>query len=153
LKSDDNGVPSPARKQVTLNHAYQRNDDDKDREDSLTAIAVIVEEMSGKKTVQIRPKWSSPPSFEGSSVVYVLQVGQSFYVGETDALSQRIRQHRSKGSDWANSATIAVKVGKSNARNLALDNMMEGTIFKTHSKHALSMRDKNINYILRYKCI
>ena len=118
LKSDDNGVPSPARKQVTLNHAYQRNDDDKDREDSLTAIAVIVEEMSGKKTVQIRPKWSSPPSFEGSSVVYVLQVGQSFYVGETDALSQRIRQHRSKGSDWANSATIAVKVGKSNARNL-----------------------------------
>jgi hypothetical protein len=37
--------------------------------------------------------------------------------------------------------------------NLALDNMMEGTIFKTHSKHALSMRDKNINYILRYKCI
>ena len=75
--------------------------------------------MSGnKKTVEIPPKWSTPPPFEGSSVVYVLEVGQSYYVGETDSLSQRIRQHRSKGGDWANSTTIAVQVDKASARNL-----------------------------------
>jgi len=86
----------------------------------LSEVNMLVEEVSKENSVIIPPRWSSPPSFEGSSVLYVLQVGQSFYVGETDSLSQRIRQHRSKGGIWAQSSTIAVKVngGKSNARNL-----------------------------------
>ncbi len=86
----------------------------------LSEVTMLVEEISGENTVIIPPRWSSPPSFEGSSVLYVLKVGQSFYVGETDSLSQRIRQHRSKGGLWSQSSTIAVKVrgGKSNARNL-----------------------------------
>ena len=75
-----------------------------------------MKELSG----EIQPRWSSPPSYEGSSVVYIPQVGNRFYVGETDALSQRMRQHLQKGGEWATSATIAVKIkgGKSNARNL-----------------------------------
>jgi len=86
----------------------------------LSEVNLLVEEVSRENSVIIPPRWSSPPSFEGSSVLYVLQVGQSFYVGETDSLSQRIRQHRSKGGIWSQSSTIAVKVngGKSNARNL-----------------------------------
>jgi len=88
--------------------------------DSFSAVAELVEEISGARPVLIKPRWSSPPSYEGSSVVYVVQVGGWFYVGETDGLSQRIRQHRSKGGDWAVSAIMAVKVegGKTNARNL-----------------------------------
>lgn len=126
LKSDDNDKTiRPGKTVETLNGAasiqqpnYTDDDDEYIQRSSLSEIASIVEEMSRQKTVEIPPKWSSPPSFEGSSVVYVLQVGRSFYVGETDALSQRIRQHRSKGGDWSNCSTIAVKVRKGNARNL-----------------------------------
>lgn len=70
--------------------------------------------------VYIPPFWSSPPSLEGHSCVYILSVGSQKYVGETDSLSKRLRQHRSKGKKWASLQCYAVQVkaGKSEARNI-----------------------------------
>jgi predicted GIY-YIG superfamily endonuclease len=98
------------------NTDYAFNDDG-----NLTAsITSLIEEVSGSQSVFIKPRWTPPPSLEGCSIVYVMQVGGSFYVGESDSFSQRIRQHRSKGGAWARASAIAVKVhgGKSNAKNL-----------------------------------
>jgi len=78
-----------------------------------------VQTLSRKIAVHIPPKWTTPPALEGYSVVYVIHVRNGFYVGETDSLAQRIRQHRSR-SGWSDGTTIAVRVegGKTNARNL-----------------------------------
>ena len=66
-----------------------------------------------------------PPSLEGSSCVYIVQIGEEFgsmkyYIGETDSLARRLSEHRSKGDEWATSSTIAIQVegGKSSARSL-----------------------------------
>jgi predicted GIY-YIG superfamily endonuclease len=56
--------------------------------------------------------------------VYVLQIGEDesktrYYVGETDSLSQRLSQHRSKGKDWSKLSAVAIQVdNKSLARNV-----------------------------------
>lgn len=74
--------------------------------------------------VEIPPKYLPPPSFEGSSCVYILQLGDAsiarYYVGETDSLTRRLSEHRSRGGEWAAASTIAIQVkeGKSFARKL-----------------------------------
>jgi len=90
---------------------------------SINHAATILEEIVGENSTRIPPSYITPPSYEGISCVYVLQVGDDekrFYVGETDSLSQRLSQHRSKGKDWSSLSAIAVKVkeGKSTARNV-----------------------------------
>lgn len=120
VKAHSSNKMSVIEKVTEPNTAHDTPKNEESDEALLSEVTMLVEEISGENTVIIPPRWSSPPSFEGSSVLYVLKVGQSFYVGETDSLSQRIRQHRSKGGLWSQSSTIAVKVsgGKSNARNL-----------------------------------
>mmetsp|Transcript_8180 Transcript_8180/g.15395 ORF Transcript_8180/g.15395 Transcript_8180/m.15395 type:complete len:1426 (-) Transcript_8180:2488-6765(-) len=88
--------------------------------DFTASIVSLAEEVSGSQAVFIKPRWTPPPSLEGCSIVYVIQVGESFYVGESDSFSQRIRQHRAKGGAWAGASAIAVKIygGKSNAKNI-----------------------------------
>lgn len=87
----------------------------------------ILEEVVGNGSIgiPIPPMYMPPPSFEGSSCVYVLQIGDDesrmkYYVGETDSLSRRLSQHRSKGSQWRQLHAIAIKIteGKSLARNI-----------------------------------
>lgn len=78
---------------------------------------------TGKKSVHIPPLYMPPPSLEGSSCVYILQLGGSgtrYYVGETDSLMRRLSQHRARGEDWKFASTIAIQVsgGKSSARSL-----------------------------------
>jgi len=90
---------------------------------SINHAATILEEIVGENSTRIPPSYITPPSYEGISCVYVLQVGDDekrYYVGETDSLSQRLSQHRSKGKDWSSLSAIAVKVkeGKSTARNV-----------------------------------
>lgn len=99
-----------------------------------------VEHMIGSKfeTTQIPPSWMSPSSLEGRTCVYILEIRKNalasnrysdptdplvtaqYYVGETDSLSRRLKQHRSKGGDWAGlkAAAIPVSGGKSEARNI-----------------------------------
>ena len=85
------------------------------------ALQSIIEDVSGiGEITHIQPFWSSPPSLEGYSCVYVLNVGSQYYVGETDSLSQRLRQHRSKGKKWTSLDCYAIQIegGKSEARNI-----------------------------------
>ena len=77
------------------------------------------------KSIFIPRDFMPPPSLEGSSCVYIIQMGDDssnmkYYVGETDSLSRRLSEHRSKGDEWATSSTIAIQVeeGKSSARSL-----------------------------------
>lgn len=88
----------------------------------------ILEEIVGNGSIgiPIPPLYMPPPSFEGTSCVYVLQIGDDesrmrYYVGETDSLSRRLSQHRSKGSqEWRQLNAIAIKIdeGKSLAKNI-----------------------------------
>lgn len=100
--------------------AWADEDPSNDKNDFAASIMSLLEEISGSKAVFIKPRWTPPPYLEGSSVLYVIQVGHSLYVGESDSFSRRIREHRSKGSAWASASAFAVKVsgGKSNAKNL-----------------------------------
>jgi hypothetical protein len=82
-------------------------------------------EVGGKSAIFIPPSYMPPPSLEGSSCVYILQLGLAsnqvrFYVGETDSLARRLTQHRLRGNEWASSSAVAIQVegGKSSARSL-----------------------------------
>ena len=82
----------------------------------------------GAKCVPIPPSYMPPPSLEGSSCVYILQIGEKdgnrskYYVGETDSLAKRLSQHRGRGGseDWSSltAAAIQIEEGKSYARNV-----------------------------------
>lgn len=103
------------------------NMDDSSSVHNIQHAVTILEEAVGKSSssIQIPPSYMSPPSLEGTSCVYILQIGDErrkmrYYVGETDSLSQRLAQHRSKGKDWSSLIAIAIKIegGKSSARNV-----------------------------------
>jgi hypothetical protein len=89
-------------------------------------VVSILEETAGKDgCIQIPPSYMSPPSFEGNSCVYILQIGDDerkmrYYVGETDSLARRLSEHRSKGKDWSTLIAVAIKIeeGKSLARGI-----------------------------------
>ena len=93
---------------------------------SILHATTILEETVGKgSSILIPPSYMSPPSLEGTSVVYILQIGDEeskmrYYVGETDSLSQRLSQHRSKGKEWSSLSAVAIKNdgGKSKSRNI-----------------------------------
>lgn len=84
------------------------------------AIDILQSVVGSGVCVPVPPTYMSPPSLEGSSCVYILQIGKKYYVGETDSLSQRLAQHRSKGKDWSSLSAVAIRIeeGKSHARNV-----------------------------------
>ena len=92
---------------------------------AVSSVVTILEETAGSgSSVQIPEGYISPPSLEGSSCVYVLQIGDGqskarYYVGETDSLSQRLAQHRSKGKNWSSLSAVAIQVeSKTSARTV-----------------------------------
>lgn len=103
----------------------------------------ILEEIvgNGSISIPIPPLYMPPPSFEGTSCVYVLQIGDDesrmrYYVGETDSLSRRLSQHRSKGSqEWRHLNAIAIKIdaGKSIAR------IIENSVIKQMAKSGFNL--------------
>jgi hypothetical protein len=88
--------------------------------DGLHSVQRIVEDLSGVSAISIPSSWMSPPSLQGQSCVYILQLKDPlrYYVGETDNLRKRLEQHRAKGGCWSTSVAIAVSVsgGKTEAR-------------------------------------
>eukprot|EP00588_Corethron_pennatum_P036183 CAMPEP_0194340632 /NCGR_PEP_ID=MMETSP0171-20130528/87054_1 /TAXON_ID=218684 /ORGANISM="Corethron pennatum, Strain L29A3" /LENGTH=190 /DNA_ID=CAMNT_0039105663 /DNA_START=136 /DNA_END=708 /DNA_ORIENTATION=- len=104
------------------------------RPPSLQHASSLLEQISRKEAcVPIPPRWAPPPGLEGRSCVYILEVrrgGSStdteehgrhrYYVGETDSLARRFRQHRAKGRAWARAHGVAVEVegGRSGARHV-----------------------------------
>jgi predicted GIY-YIG superfamily endonuclease len=57
---------------------------------------------------------------QGSSCVYLIELDEDpprLYVGETDKLSQRFRQHRAKGAHWSSATAWVIPAdNKSEAR-------------------------------------
>jgi len=106
----------------------------------------IVEEVASLKASIIPPQWMPPPSLEGTSCVYLLEVGANppqFYVGETDSLNKRLSQHRRKGPEWAalTAAAVAVQKGKSDSRSI------ESLIIRKLAKagfHLISIADGRV---------
>jgi hypothetical protein len=87
--------------------------------DFLRAIA-LAEDLTCQRSITIPPRWSPPASLGNKSCVYVLELPfdpPRYYVGETDSLPQRLRQHRKKGGTWAESRAAAFPVeSKTQAR-------------------------------------
>lgn len=83
----------------------------------------IAEELTGQLGQIIPPSWHAPPSLEGRSCVYILELEESpprYYVGETESIQRRLSQHRAKGGAWSSLAAVAIPVtgGKTHARNM-----------------------------------
>jgi len=109
------------------------------------AITILEETVgtSSSGSIQIPPSYMSPPSLEGTSCVYILQIGDGqegtdkkprYYVGETDSLSRRLTKHRSKGKDWSSSMAVAIRVeSKSHARNV------ESLVIQRMAKHGFHL--------------
>ena len=81
----------------------------------------FAESLIGQSSVSIPPRWAPPPALcANQSCVYMIELQldpPTFYVGETDSLSQRLKKHRGKGGPWSGSRTIAFPVGdKTEAR-------------------------------------
>jgi hypothetical protein len=90
-------------------------------EESFQRAVALVEDVTGQSAIAIPPKWSPPASLGNKSCVYLLELAHydppRYYVGETDSLSQRLRQHRKKGLPWAQSRAVALPVdSKTQAR-------------------------------------
>ena len=120
-------------KELSEHWDVERDDDSREgvpantsNANSIHHVTTILEETVGRgSSIHIPPSYMSPPSLEGTSVVYILQIGDEkskmrYYVGETDSLSQRLSQHRSKGKEWSSLSAIAIKndEGKSKSRNI-----------------------------------
>jgi predicted GIY-YIG superfamily endonuclease len=87
--------------------------------DSVDVVRKIIEETTNRETVFVRSEWSPPASFEGTSCLYVLIMdeGQLLYVGESDSIAKRLKQHRrDKKKATAHALLVAIHEGKTEAR-------------------------------------
>ncbi|CAB9512045.1 protein MutS [Seminavis robusta] len=97
---------------------------DPEEHHDMSEVRDLVAQTSGQAPVSIRPGWNPPAALEGHSCVYVLQLANggrpSYYVGETDSVQQRLKQHRRKSGAWKRAHAIAFPVsgGKSEAREM-----------------------------------
>ncbi len=89
------------------------------------ATSILKETAGTGSIISIPPSYMSPPSLEGKSCVYILQIGDKntamrYYVGETDSLARRLSDHRSKGREWSAFHAVAIEIdeGKSKARSV-----------------------------------
>jgi len=113
----------------------------------------ILEDIVGEKSsVHIPPSFIPPPTFEGISCVYILQIGNKddgwrYYVGETDSLSRRLQQHRAKGEEWKSMYAVAIQIkdGKSSARNI------ESLVVQQMSKRGFVMQSVSDGMTIRSK--
>jgi DNA mismatch repair ATPase MutS len=97
--------------------------DSKRQQDGRGRVVDILESMTDHPIVTIPPSYFPPASFDGRSSVYILVLDgeqPSYYVGETDNLRQRLKNHRAKKGKWLGLTTIVIPVpeGKSHARVL-----------------------------------
>jgi hypothetical protein len=111
----DAGTDDQSESEINLTHHAPTNN-------IIYALTILEETVEKNACIQIPPSYLSPPSLEGMSCVYILQIGDDkskmkYYVGETNSLSRRLSEHRSK---WPNLYAIAIKIdgGKSLARNV-----------------------------------
>lgn len=113
------------------------------------AACEALKSATATKPVIVPANMRPPPSLEGQSCVYLLEIpseeegGRSrFYVGETDSFSRRIKAHRSKkegGMKWKDLGAAVSPLnsgGKSHAR------MIETSLIKKLSKGGFELISK-----------
>ena len=98
--------------------------DDKSIEENFTSKTIV-------GSIQVPPRHHPPASLSNRSCIYVLQLvpqglslptatnntSAKYYVGETDSISKRLKQHRKKGGAWKASRAVIFPLGnKSMAR-------------------------------------
>ena len=135
ILSDSYATTKTIKKELKLRFGKDPDNTEFIKCDTSTDLSIIdaktlIEEICGCKAIHIEPKWTPPSSLEGNSCVYILAVGShisdtsqkrhvSYYVGETDSFSQRLRYHRSKGEEWANIDVLTIPMkGKTEARKI-----------------------------------
>ena len=109
----DSGEPGPSSLPPTQRFSPQRNGKNDQYEADFQRAIALVEDLTGQSAISIPPRWNPPASFGNKSCVYVLELAHDpprYYVGETDSLSDRLRNHRrvQKGPAWSQSRTLAV---------------------------------------------
>jgi DNA mismatch repair ATPase MutS len=87
-----------------------------------TVRGMMTDVCGGKPIVELQPEWNAPASFDGRTTLYALELTTNpkrYYVGETDDIRKRLKQHRAKGEWWAKASALLVVVdeGKSTARS------------------------------------
>ena len=101
--------------------------DDESEDDNVTSKTIV-------SAIQVPPRHHPPASLSNRSCLYVIQlvpqgitpasvnsdsnmVPAKYYVGETDAISKRLNQHRKKGGAWNTARAVVFPLGnKSMAR-------------------------------------
>ena len=97
------------------------DDDDDAAAQQLAAASEVLKSLSGQsELVRISSGWVPPPRLRGRSCVYVLQRGGgSLYVGESDSIGRRLKEHRSVCDGGEVGECLLVEVGsKSEALQL-----------------------------------
>ncbi len=105
-------------------------------DEAVRGVTALLQSITGSAPVSVPPGWGCPPAFEGRACVYVLEVpGEErggndqakkavhYYVGETEALAQRIEFHRGRSENalgWKLLTAVVCPVdgGKSEARRV-----------------------------------
>ncbi len=96
-----------------------KNNHSKSQHDFQKAVA-LAEQTVAQSFTTLPPKANPPPALANKSCVYLLQLScdpPRYYVGETDAIFQRLKSHRSKGPAWSTCRAAVLRVSsKSEAR-------------------------------------
>ena len=100
---------------------------------SRARIRSIVESIAGAHRVKIetiQPTWQVPPSFEGKSALYILELDEEppqYYIGQSDNFRQRLQTHRRKKGKWSNLTVFAFVVPEGKSQALVWENrLIEG---------------------------
>eukprot|EP00548_Thalassiothrix_antarctica_P007419 CAMPEP_0194140440 /NCGR_PEP_ID=MMETSP0152-20130528/9984_1 /TAXON_ID=1049557 /ORGANISM="Thalassiothrix antarctica, Strain L6-D1" /LENGTH=1402 /DNA_ID=CAMNT_0038838687 /DNA_START=399 /DNA_END=4607 /DNA_ORIENTATION=+ len=130
--------------------------------DAIQIASQVMMEMYNNKNgeispsvIRIPPKWNPPPSLERSSCVYILAVPEKnnkknqqqyhYYVGETDSLWKRLKQHRCSKKmnlNWSMMETAVFPIdNKSDARTM--ESLLIRQLAQTDGFDLLSTTDGN----------
>jgi DNA mismatch repair ATPase MutS len=89
---------------------------------SFQEVLALAQHSANLPAISIPRKANPPPVLANKSCVYVLELAcqpPRYYVGETDAILQRLKSHRKKGVVWSNCRAAVIPVAsKSDARRL-----------------------------------
>ena len=116
---------------------------------SFQQVLILAEQSANLPAITIPQKANPPPSLANKSCVYILELScqpPMYYVGETDAIFQRLKSHRAKkkGMLWSNCRVAVIPVeSKSEARrleNLIIQEMVQAGYSLESTRDGRTMR-------------
>lgn len=105
-EGDNSALDGSSTSKIVRVHNQQRQARNLEHEEEFHKVIVFANKLVDEtELVAIPPNFLPPPYLCNKSCLYVLQLTKeppSYYVGETDDLPQRLKQHRKKGGAWKN---------------------------------------------------